>query len=126
MEKKFRKSLSDEAIIAALIAEGTVKGAAISLGCTERTLYKRMKAPAFQEMYAAARADILKTATSKLQGQLCKAVDTLVEIMEDRKSPQQTRVNAASTILLYGARFTESTDLLARLEALESLQKAVS
>lgn len=117
-----RKRLTDEAIIAALIAEGSIKGAAASLKCTARTLYDRMKSPEFKDLYAQAKADILKTATAKLQGKLCEAVDTLTEIMTDTEAAKQTRANCAVSILQYGARFTETTDILERLEAIEEAQ----
>ena len=117
-----RKRLTDEAIIAALIAEGSIKGAAASLKCTARTLYDRMKSPEFKDLYAQAKADILKTATAKLQGNLCGAIDTLAEIMTDEEAAKQTRVNSAVSILQYAARFTETTDILERLEAIEEAQ----
>jgi hypothetical protein len=114
-----KKRLTDEAIIAALIAEGSIKGAAASLECSTRTLYERMKKPEFKELYAQAKADILKAATAKLQGSLCAAVETLKEIMNDKEAAKQTRVNSAVSILQYTARFTETTDILERLEAIE-------
>lgn len=117
-----RKRLTDEAIIAALIAEGSIKGAAASLECTNRTLYGRMKKTEFRELYAQAKADILRTATAKLQGNLCAAIETLVEIMADEEAAKQTRVNSAVSILQYAARFTETTDILERLEAIEEAQ----
>ena len=117
-----RKRLTDEAIIAALIAEGSIKGAAASLECTTRTLYERMKKPEFRELYAQAKADILKTATAKLQGNLCGAIDTLAEIMTDTEAAKQTRVNSAVNILQYAARFTETTELAERLEQIEREQ----
>ena len=117
-----KKRLTDESIIAALIAEGSIKGAAASLHCTARTLYERMKKPEFKELYAQAKADILKTATAKLQGNLCGAIDTLAEITQDPEAPKQTRVNSAVAILQYAARFTETTDILERLEAIEEAQ----
>ena len=117
-----RKRLQDEEIITALIAEGSIKGAAASLKCTARTLYDRMKSPEFKDLYAQAKADILKTATAKLQGKLCEAVDTLTEIMTDTEAAKQTRANCAVSILQYGARFTETTDILERLEAIEEAQ----
>ncbi|MBQ3981451.1 MAG: hypothetical protein II631_05320, partial [Treponema sp.] len=94
-----RKRLTDEAIIAALIAEGSIKGAAASLKCTARTLYERMKKPEFKELYAQAKGEILKAATAKLQGNLCGAIDTLAEIMTDEEAAKQTRVNSAVSIL---------------------------
>ena len=53
-----------------------------------------MKKPEFKELYAQAKADILKTATAKLQGNLCGAIDTLAEIMTDTEAAKQTRVNS--------------------------------
>ena len=117
-----KKRLEDETIVAALLAEGSIKGAASSLHCTVRTLYDRMKRPAFKEIYAQAKAEILKAATAKLQGNLCGAIDTLVKIMTDTATAKQTRANCAVSILQYGARFTETTDILERLEAIEEAQ----
>ena len=117
-----RKRLQDEEIITALIAEGSIKGAAASLKCTARTLYERMKKPEFKDLYAQAKGEILKTATAKLQGNLCGAIDTLTEIMTDKEAPKQTRANCAVSILQYGAKFTEATDIIERLEAIEEAQ----
>ena len=117
-----RKRLADEEIIAALIAKGSIKGAAASLECTTRTLYERMKKPEFKQLYNQAKGEVLKAATAKLQGNLCGAIDTLNEIMTDPEAPKQTRVNSAVSILQYAARFTETTDILERLEAVEEAQ----
>ena len=113
------KRLQDEEIIAALIAEGTIKGAAASLKCTTRTLYDRMKKPEFKALYTQAKGEILKAATAKLQGQVSGAIDTLVEIRDDKEAPKQTRANCAVNILQYAARFTETTDIIERLEEVE-------
>ena len=118
-----KKRLQDEAIISALISEGSIKGASELLECSTRTLYERMKKPQFKELYAQAKADILKTATAKLQGNLCKAIDTLVEVMTDEKTAPQTRVNSAVSILQYAVRFTEATDIIERLEIIEKAQE---
>lgn len=117
-----RKRLTDEEIISGLIAQGSIKGAAASLECTTRTLYTRMKTPEFKELYTQAKGEILKAATAKLQGNLCGAIDTLAEITQDPEAPKQTRVNSAVAILQYAARFTETTDILERLEAIEETQ----
>lgn len=118
-----RKRLTDEAIVAALIECGSIKGAAASLQCTARTLYERMKKPEFKKIYTQAKGDILKTATAKLQGNLCGAIDTLTEIMKDTEAPKQTRANCAVSVLQYGAKFTEATDIIERLEAIEEAQE---
>lgn len=117
-----RKRLTDEEIISGLIAQGSIKRAAASLECTTRTLYTRMKTPEFKELYAQAKGEILKAATAKLQGNLCGAIDTLNEIMTDPEAPKQTRANCAVSILQYGAKYTEATDIIERLEAIEETQ----
>lgn len=117
-----RRRLTNEAIIAALIEHGSIKGAAASLQCTPRTLYDRMKKPEFKELYARAKADILKTVTAQLQGEFSNSVKTLAKIRDDEEAPKQTRANCATSILQYGARFTEATDILERLEAIEEAQ----
>lgn len=119
-----KKRLTDEAIIAALIEKGSIKAAAASLECTPRTLYERMKTPEFKTLYAQAKADIIKSATAKLQGNACGAIDTLVTIMQDSQAGNQTRVNCAVAILQYAARYTEAMDIIERLEALEEAQEA--
>lgn len=117
-----RKMLTDEEIVAALITEGSIAGAAAALGCTPRTIYARMKTQTFKELYARTKGEIVKQATAKLQGTLCAAVDTLVEIMKDTDTAKQTRVNSAVSLLQYAARYTETTDIIERLEAIESAQ----
>lgn len=119
-----RKRLQDEDIISALIAEGSIKAAAASLECATRTLYERMKAPSFKELYSRTKADILKTATAKLQGELCGSIKTLCEIRDDTTAPKQTRANCAVSILQYGRQFAETVDILERLEVVEAAQAA--
>ena len=122
------KRLTDEAIIAALIEAGSIKEAAGKLHCTARTLYERMKNPAFKVMYSQAKAELIKGATAKLQGYLNGAITTLAEIMNDKEAAKQTRANCAVSILQYGAKYTETTDIIERLEAIENavgLQDAI-
>lgn len=114
-----RKFLTNEAIAAALIEHGSTKAAAEALGCKRNTIYERRRDPDFQKIYAQAKADVLKAATSKIQGQMLGAVDTLVSIMKDEDTAAQTRTNAACYVLQYGVKLTETTDILDRIETLE-------
>lgn len=115
-----RRRLSDEVIVGALLAEGSIKGAAASLGCVPRTLYERMKAESFKELYRSAKAETLRAVTAKLQDNIGIAVDTLKAVMMDAETAPQTRVNAAATILQNAARYTETADILSRLEEIEA------
>ena len=116
------KRYSDEAIVTALIAEGSIKGAAAYLHCKPRTIYDRMKTPSFKALYDQAKGEILKTVTAQIQGELSNSVKTLADIRDDKDAPKQTRANCATSLLQYGARFTEQTDILTRLEAIEEAQ----
>ena len=120
---KRKKRLADETIIAALVEAGSIRAAAEKVGFTPRTLDERMKSPAFRERYNQAKGELLKAATAKLQAHLAGAVETLAKIMEDDGTAAQTRANCAVSILQYGARYAEATDIVERLEALEEAQR---
>ena len=124
MADKIRKRLTNEVIISALLGAGSVKAAAQLLGVHPRTINSRSKSPEFKEMYAEARADLLREASAKLQNNISEAVDTLAGIMQDPNIAPQTRCNAATSILSYGVKYTETIDLLSRLEAVEESQRA--
>ena len=124
-KEKTRKRLTDESIVSSLIACGSIKESAEQLGCTERTIYERKKKADFQKLYSQARAEILKTATAKLQGNMITAIETLEELMRDPETARQTRANCAVSILQYGVRFTEAVDILERIDALEQNTKEV-
>lgn len=118
--------ISDEQIIAALMAKGSIKAAAAFLKCSTRTIYKHMQSAKFKAMYTQAKADLLKGATAKLQNRLSAAVDTLSGIMADKTAAPQTRANCAVSILQYGHRYTETTDILERLDELEQTQRGLN
>ena len=85
-----------------------------------------MQSAKFKAMYTQAKADLLKGATAKLQNKLSAAVDTLSGIMADKAAAPQTRANCAVSILQYGQRYTETTDILERLEELEQTQRGIN
>lgn len=115
-----KKRLQDAVIIAAIIDRGSVSAAADSLGITRNTVYSRMKKPEFQRVYNQQKGEILKAATAKLQSNLTGAIDALANIMQDTETAPQTRVTAATAILQYGVRYTETADIVARIEKLEN------
>jgi uncharacterized protein (UPF0147 family) len=114
------KRLCNEAIISALLSEGSIKGAAASLDCKVPTIYARMKQPDFQQQYAQARGELIKAATAKLQNHMTAAVDVLAELMNDETVPKQTRVYSAVNILQIAKQYTSQTEIIERLEELEA------
>lgn len=101
------KKVSDEQITAALLTTGTIKAAAAAVGISERTIYDRMNDGEFQAVYKAAKADLMRAAVFKINGQLQAAVDTIAEIMTDKENSAATRLQAAQAILNNAGKFMQ-------------------
>lgn len=101
------KKATDEQIIAALLANGTLRAAAAAAGISERTLYDRMNNGDFQALYKAAKADLIRAAVFSLNNQLQVAIDTVVKVMQDENNNAAIRLQAAQTILNNAGKFAQ-------------------
>jgi DNA-binding MurR/RpiR family transcriptional regulator len=115
-EKKSRKK--DLAIIN-LLTEPTIKGAAEKTGISEATLWRWMQDDDFKEQYRDAKRETVGHATAKLRHGMTVAVDALVEMAENKKTPAVARASACRTLLEFGMKAHENEDLQERVEALE-------
>lgn len=116
----------DEIIIAALIANPTIKAASAACGVSETTIYERKRKPEFKEKYDAARLELMEQNSAKLQHHIGKAIDEMAAILDyplDVASPQ-VRLNAAEGIIRNSLKLTEQMDILKRLEKLEQAAKS--
>ena len=111
---------NDEKILAALIATRSVPEAAAASGVSERTIYSRLADESFQAEYEARRRCTLDHACKALQGALTDAVEVLTTIMKDASASPGSRITAARSVMDYGIKLTELTDLAARVAALEA------
>lgn len=107
MAAKKTTAVSDEEIIAALIASGTVKEAAAKTGVTPRTVYERMTDLEFRAAYNSAKADIVRQAVFSINGKLAAAIDAVAEIMTDKGVNAAVRLQAAQTIINNAGKFAE-------------------
>lgn len=98
---------TDEQIIAALLAHGTIRAAAAACSVSERTIYDRMNTGDFQALYKAAKADLIRAAVFNINNQLQGAIDTVVKIMQDEEVNAATRLQAAQTILGNAGKFAQ-------------------
>ena len=114
---------NDEKILAALIATRSVPEAAAASGVSERTIYSRLADEGFKAEYEARRRCTLDNACKALQTALTDAVDVLTTIMKDARISAANRITAARSVLDYGVKLTELTDLAARVAALEAAAK---
>ena len=113
------KVVSDEAVIAALLSTPTLDAAAQQCGLSVRQLYERRQAPGFEKKLRKAQSEALSDTARFLQHATGSAAATLLEIAESKVRPAQVRISAARTILEQATKYSEITDIQARLEALE-------
>lgn len=104
----------------ALLTNPTKEKAAAAAGITSKTLRGYLADPEFQTEYKKAFGDLVEDVTRQTQQALSPAVSTLREIVEDGDESTQARISAARSILEYGLKLTEQTDILSRLEELEA------
>lgn len=112
--------VSDEKIIAAIIANDTNAAAAKAAGLSEAQFYNRIRTPELKAKLAEVRSSLIEGATTALQARMDEAVDAMTAVMRDPATPAQTRLNAAEAILRNGLKLSERSDILSRLEALEN------
>ena len=101
------KAITDEQIIAALLANGTIRAVAAAVGISERTVYDRMNSGEFQALYKAAKADLIRAAVFNINNQVQAAIDTVADIMQDEDNNPAIRLQAAQTILNNAGKFAQ-------------------
>ena len=106
--------------LVALPTQPTKEKAAAAAGITSKTLRGYLDDPEFQAEYKKAFAGLVEDATRKVQQTLDPAVAVLREVMEDSDENGQVRVSAARSVLEYGLKMTEQTDIITRLQELEA------
>lgn len=114
---------NDEKILSALIATKTISAAAVAAGVSERTIYSRLADDDFRAEYERRKNMTLDAACKALQEAMTDAVDVLTEIMKNIRLSPGARISAARSVIDYGVKLTELTDLAARVAALEAASK---
>ncbi len=117
--------MSDERIISALIATPTIREAAVVCGCSESTIYARLKEPKFKAKYDVERRGLLERNAAALQSHLGKAIATMAEIVDDKSTAPQIRLNAADAIVRNSLKLNEQTEIIRRVDELESIVGAL-
>ena len=115
------KRTKDEKIIAALIANPTIRAASSACGVSETQIYARLRDLEFRTRYDEARRELLERNTAALQGHLAGAIETMGQICSDAGVNPQTRLSAADAIIRNSLKLTEQNDVLVRLKELEEV-----
>lgn len=109
----------DEHILSALLSCGSIAEAEKLSGVSRRTIYNRLENEEFRAEYDRRRSMVLNEACNSLQATLTKAVDTIREIIEDKRNAPQIRLNACGLILQNCLKYVEQIDIITRIEELE-------
>lgn len=115
-EKLSRKQ---EFAVMAILTEPTLEKAAEKVGVSDTTLYRWQQLESFQDMLKDAKRQTISQATARLRQSMTIAVDTLVEMAENKKTPAVARASACRTLLEYAFKAHETEDLQERIERLE-------
>ncbi|MGE7365191.1 phage replication protein [Desemzia incerta] len=109
-----------EKLIIALMSKSTMEEAVEAAGITKNTAYKYLKDPVFSNEYRRIRRENMQQVTSKLQHAAILAVETLLDVMEDKElSTPSARVQASRAVLENAYKGIEMDDLQQRIEQLE-------
>jgi hypothetical protein len=114
-----RRGAADAVLVAALAGGATQADAAAEAGVSERTVRRRLDAPAFRQDLDVARADLVRTSTDRLVAGVGAAIDTLEELMAT--APAYVRVRAATAMLDAAHKWRSTMDLEERIGRLEAL-----
>lgn len=113
----------DEHILSALLSCGSIAEAEKLSGVSRTTIYNRLADETFKAEYDRRRSVVLNEACNALQATLTRAVDTVREIIEDKRNAPQVRLNACGLILQNCLKYVEQIDILSRIEELEEKTK---
>ena len=115
--------VTDEAVLGALLASGSNRAAAKTLGISEKTIRNRLQKPDFRERYEDLKNGVLEAVGDEIAANLSGAVQTIVEVMTNPKNNAAVRSQAAGELLRTALRYFEAGKFERRLTALEAAQQ---
>lgn len=115
--------VTDNALISALLSCSTIKQAAESVGLSEQAVYSRLRKVDFREKLQSARTTQFQVISSKLEDANFKALDTLINILDDSEVSAGIKVRASQTLLDLSLKNREQIDVISRIENLEEMLK---
>ena len=118
-----RKKTYSEATISAFLKYDKLTDVAREIGVTPQTAAKYRDDPVLQEMLSERRMEFIRSATGRMQMFLDEGVQILQSIIRDKSVSPQTKVNGIQILFNQCKVWTEQTDILERLRALEEAEK---
>ena len=116
--------ITDNQLISALLSCPTIKLASESVGLSEQAVYSRLRKPGFREKLQNARNDQFQVISSKLEDANFRALDTLINILDDKEVSAGVKVRAAQTLLDLSLKNREQAEIISRIQNLEETLKS--
>jgi hypothetical protein len=117
---KVTLSTKQQKAIAALLVSKDVQSAAIQAGVSERTLHRWINEDdPFRSALRAAEAQAIDDAVRRLVGAANSALNVLMVLMLDQKTPAAVRLRAAISVLEQLVKLRELNNLEQRIARLE-------
>lgn len=116
--------ITDSALISALLSCPTIKLASELVGLSEQSVYSRLRKPDFRAQLQNARDNQFQVISSKLEDANFKALDTLINILDDSEVSAGIKVKASQTLLDLSLKNREQIDVISRIENLEEMLKS--
>lgn len=113
--------VTDNQLISALLSSATIKQASDEVGLSEQSVYSRLRKPDFRKKLQNARTTQFQVISSKLEDANFKALDTLINILDDSEVSAGIKVRASQTLLDLSLKNREQADIISRIENLEQM-----
>lgn len=117
------QELTDKQVkfIDAYLSSKSVTEACNKLKISRSNAYKQyLNDPIVKAEISKRRSELLSDTTLYLQDKLTECSKTLIEIIKDKKTPPQVKVNAINSIFTNFNKLAETTDIMAKLTELEN------
>lgn len=115
--------VTDNALVSALLSCSTIKQAAESVGLSEQAVYSRLRKVDFRTKLQNARTTQFQVISSKLEDANFKALDTLINILDDMEVSAGVKVRASQILLDLSLKNREQADIISRIQNLEEMLK---
>ena len=118
-----RKRVFTEDVISAFLEHDKISDVMRITGLSRNTVTKYRDDPQLQDILNQRRVQIIRRSVQKMQQSLTDCVNVLNRIISNDKISPQIRVNAIQVMMSQCKSWTETVDLVERVEALERQAK---
>jgi hypothetical protein len=115
--KQFETPEKDVALALALAVGASTTAAAEQAGISRVTAWRKLADPAFRQLVANLRAELMAEAVGKLANTMNRAADALATTLDS--ADERVRLRGARAVLTLGHRLHESIDLDERIREIE-------